>query len=753
MEAQKRMDSNCRLLCDMMADAFGAVDLEGRIRGANQAFLDLVGYKKEELLGMSLFDLTPDKWHPLQHQIISEQVMVRGYSDVFQKEYRRKNGSIVPVELRVTLSRDSDDKPIGMWAIVRDISQRIDRQENLRRFQHSVESSPDAVYWINAEGRFLYVNAQACQSLGYSPDELMRLHLWDIDADFKKEQWESHWQAVGEAGGARLERRHKRKDGTLFPVEITSRQILLNRQKHHVAYVRNITERKKAYNALRFFKHAMDTSPDGFFVMPQDGGFTYVNDQACRSLGYRRDELLRMHLWDIDPDFTPERWSAHWKDMRSIQSRLIETAHRRRDGSTFPIEVMAYRMPFGDKERHLAFVRDISDRQKAEKEREKLQAQLLQSQKLESIGRLAGGVAHDFNNMLSVILGSYELIKTKLAPNDPLLRDLDLIDQAATRSKHITQQLLAFSRKQIFEPKILDVNHLIRGLERTLASMIGEDIELVFFPCSDEMKIEFDPVQFEQIVLNLAVNARDAMPGGGKLTLETAHVVLDEAYCRDHAESLPGDFVRLSVSDNGEGMRSEIASRIFDPFFTTKEVGKGTGLGLSTVYGIVKQAGGFINVYSEPGLGTTFKIYILRAEGDVEPAAPPDDNRLETGSETILLVEDDDMVRTVTKVLLENLGYKVVSTVDPEEALSIFEKERSAIDLLLTDMVMPKMNGKELHDKLKLVRPGLKALFMSGYTTSVIVHHGALDKDVHFIAKPFQIDKLARKVRKAIDAG
>ena len=753
MEAYKRMDSKCQLLCDTIADAFVAADLNGRIRGANQAFLDLVGYKMEELLEMSLFGLTPDKWHPLQNQITREQVMVRGYSDLFQKEYRRKDGSIVPVELRATLSRDSDDKPIGMWAIIRDISQRIERKENLRRFQHSVESSPDAVYWINSEGRFLYVNEQACLSLGYSPDELMRLHLWDIDADFKREQWEDHWQAVGESGGARLERRHKRKDGTVFPVEITSRHILLNRQKHHVAYVRNISERKKTYNALRFFKHAMDTSPDGVFLMSQNGAFSYVNDQACRSLGYSRDEFLEMRLWDIDPDFPPERWSDHWKEMRTIQSCLIETVHHRKDGSTVPIEVMAYRLPFGDEERHLAFVRDISDRQKAEKERERLQAQLLQSQKLESVGRLAGGVAHDFNNMLSVILGSNELIKTKLAPNDPLLRDLELIDQAATRSKHITQQLLAFSRKQIFEPKILDVNALIRGLERTLATMIGEDINLAFFPGSDQMKIEFDPVQFEQIILNLAVNARDAMPGGGKLTLETAHVVLDEAYCRDHAEFLPGDFVRLSISDNGEGMPPEIASRIFDPFFTTKEVGKGSGLGLSTVYGIVKQGGGFINVYTEPGLGTTFKIYILRAEGDVEPAASPDDSRLETGSETILLVEDDNMVRTVTKVLLENLGYKVVSTVDPEEAIAIFGKEPSAIDLLLTDMVMPKMNGKVLYDQLKRARPGLKALFMSGYTTSAIVHHGALDKDVHFIAKPFQISKLARKVRQAIDAG
>jgi PAS domain S-box-containing protein len=294
--------------------------------------LDLVGFEKEELLEKRLYELTPEKWHALEHQIIDEQVLVRGYSDVFQKELCRKDGAIVPVELRIVLTRDSDHQPIGMWAIVRDVTGRIAREEKLRWFQHSVESSPDAVFWLNAKGRFPYVNAQACRSLGYSREELMQLHLWDIDADFSREQWGPHWKAVGQAGGARLERRHRRKDGTVFPVEISSSQVVLNRQKHHVAYARDISRRKKTFEALRFFKHAIDTSPDGVFQMPEDGGFSYVNDQACRSLGYTREELLKMHLWDIDPDFTPERWRAHWEDMRTARSRLIETAHRRKDG-------------------------------------------------------------------------------------------------------------------------------------------------------------------------------------------------------------------------------------------------------------------------------------------------------------------------------------------------------------------------------------------------------------------------------------
>jgi PAS domain S-box-containing protein len=750
MAINKETETQYKLLRTAMMDAFAAVDMTGRYREANQTFLDIVGYKREELLELHRHALTPEKWHALENRMINEQVLVRGYSEVFQKELRRKDGGIVPVELRIVLTRDPDGKPIGMWAILRDITDRIRGEEKLRRFQHSVESSPDAVFWINAEGRFSYVNEQACRSLAYSHDELTQLRLWDIDVDFSREQWGAHWEAVSKAGGAQLERRHRRKDGTVFPVEISSHQVFLNNQKHHVAYVRDISKRRKTDDELRFFKHAIDTAPEGVFWMTQNGVFIYVNDRACKSLGYTREELLKMHLWDIDPTFPPERWAAHWVEMRTIQSRLIETVHRRKDGTLFPIEVSAYRLPYGDEESHLAFVRDITERQKAAEDRNRLEAQLLQAQKLESIGRLAGGVAHDYNNMLGVIIGYSEIMRTKIAPGDPLLKDLGQIQRAAERSKNITQQLLAFSRKQVFEPKILEINDLIHNFEGNLSRLIGEDIELHFIPSQDTGKIVFDPTQIEQILMNLAVNARDAMPNGGKLTIETNNVVLDEAYCREHAGFMPGCFVRLSVSDNGVGMRKETINQIFEPFFTTKDVGKGTGLGLATVYGIVKQGGGFINVYSEPGQGTTFKIYIPKTTGETEVLPASDSGPPESGSETFLLVEDDEMVRSMTEIILENLGHKVISAGGPEEAIEIFEKEHASIDLLITDVVMPKMNGKELHDRLKSICPELKVLFMSGYTTNVIVHHGVLDKGVHLISKPFCINELAAKIRKTL---
>ncbi|MBN2332990.1 MAG: PAS domain S-box protein [Deltaproteobacteria bacterium] len=620
-------------LCANMMDAFGVADVNGRVIEANQLYLDLVGYTKDELLELSIFDLTPTKWHSLEKRIIDEQVLVKGYSDIFEKEILRKDGSIVPVELRIVLAKDPNGQPMGMWAIVRDISLRLAKEDALRRFQLSVASSPDAVFWINAEGQFPYVNAQACRSLGYSRDELMQLNLWDIDVGFTQELWGPHWQNVRKSGGARLERLHRRKDGTVFPVEISSTNIDFEDQVHHVAYVR-----------------------------------------------------------------------------------------------------------------------DISDRVNANNERKKLEAQLIQSQKMESVGRLAGGVAHDFNNMLSVIMGYSELIKIKLAPDDQFIRELEQIQQATKRAQEITQQLLAFSRKQVFEPKVLNINDLISSFENNLSRLIGEDITLEFFPSRDIRNIEFDQTQIEQILMNLAINARDAMPAGGSLTFETANVSLDEAYCRKHIGFIPGDFVQISVSDNGIGMDAENIDHIFEPFFTTKEIGKGTGLGLSTVYGIVKQGGGFINVYSEPDRGTTFRIYIPASTGEAEPLKIAENQEPVSGSETVFLVEDDEMVREVTEISLRELGYTVVSAAGPEEAIAVFAKEQDTVDLLITDVVMPKMNGKVLYERLKSVRPDLKVLYMSGYTANIIVNHGVLDKGVQFISKPFNIRELSKKVHESLKA-
>ena len=384
-------------------------------------------------------------------------------------------------------------------------------------------------------------------------------------------------------------------------------------------------------------------------------------------------------------------------------------------------------------------------------DRKQLEEQLLQSQKMEAIGQLAGGVAHDFNNMLSVILGYLELIKSGLSAGNPLLKDVLEIERAASHSRDITRQLLAFSRKQIIAPKTIDLNKLITQTEKTLSRLIGEDIHLRFLPENHLGKVRFDLSQMDQILVNLAVNARDAMPDGGMLTIDTSKVTLDEDYCRLHIECRPGHYVLMTVSDNGTGMEKETLSRIFEPFFTTKEVGKGTGLGLATIYGIVKQNGGYINVYSEPGKGTTFKIYIPRIMEEDEVIEKTEEVSLASGSETVLLVEDDDMVRRMTSAMLKKIGYKVVTAETPLEALSFCEKKDKHIDILLTDVVMPEMSGKDLRDKIKAMRPDIKVLYMSGYTADIILHHGVIDKGVYFVQKPFSLNDLSRKIRDAVE--
>lgn len=400
--------------------------------------------------------------------------------------------------------------------------------------------------------------------------------------------------------------------------------------------------------------------------------------------------------------------------------------------------------------RMIGAVADITPRKQAEEENRKLESHLRQAQKMESVGRLAGGVAHDFNNMLCVILGYTELLKVKWAADRAFLNEINIIEKAATHARDITRQLLAFSRKQIIIPKPIQMNDAIADVIKTLPRLIGEDIDLRFYPENPLWKINFDLTQFNQILLNLAVNARDAMPDGGKLTIETANIEIDEFYCRNRVEAAVGQYVCLTLADTGVGMDRETLTHIFEPFFTTKEFGKGTGLGLATVYGIVKQNGGFINVYSEPGCGASFKVYIPRAEDredaqEMEELAPP-----QSSSGIVLLVEDNDLVRKMTYDMLVSLGYTALAAESPSQALALCESFPSTIDLLLTDVVMPEMNGVQLRDKILTLRPGVKVLFMSGYTSNVIVKRGVLEEGVNFLPKPFSRSDLAEKIRQAI---
>jgi two-component system, cell cycle sensor histidine kinase and response regulator CckA len=512
-------------------------------------------------------------------------------------------------------------------------------------------------------------------------------------------------------------------------------------------------KRRRAEEDLRQseekFRLLVEGAPLGISLVGEDGVYKYVNPKFVAMFGYTIRDIPTGREWFRrafpNPEYRHEAvsaWKSIFKDAKPGQPHQHVFPVFCSDGSEKVIRIWSVGMMTGD---DLVTYEDMT-------EQRRLEAQLLQAQKMESVGRLAGGVAHDFNNMLNVILGHTELALDQLGASHPVLADLQEIRKAARRSANLTRQLLAFARKQTIAPKILDLNETIEGMLKMLRRLIGEDIDLAWLPGKNLWSVKVDPSQIDQILANLCVNARDAIAGVGKVIIETGTTAFDKAYCAHHAGFVPGEYVLLAMSDNGCGMDKEIQDKLFEPFFTTKETGKGTGLGLATIYGIVKQNNGFINVYSEPGQGTTFRVYLprhdrkseqMRKEVAEAPAV--------RGHDTILLVEDEPAILNMTTKMLERLGYTVVSASTPAEAIRLAEAHHGEIHLLITDVVMPEMNGRDLAKNLLSLYPNLKRLFMSGYTADVIAHQGVLDEGVNFMQKPFSIKDLAAMVRAALD--
>lgn len=503
------------------------------------------------------------------------------------------------------------------------------------------------------------------------------------------------------------------------------------------------------------YRDYFENAKDAIYVHDLNGHYLMVNKAGEELIGYTRDEILQMRISDVVPRSYLDQIHAKLKKKLADNSLTIyEVEAIRKDGSRVPIEVSS-RLIYenGVPVAVQGSARDITERKRAEEALRASQLQLQQSQKLEAIGQLAGGVAHDFNNMLTAIIGYTDLSLRRVGLENSIRRNLEETKKAAERAAALVRQLLAFSRKQILEPKILDLNEVVKDLHKMLTRLIGENIQLATRLEAKLGSVKADPCQVEQIIVNLVVNARDAMPRGGKVTIETANVTLADQTALRHVSLRPGEHVMLAVSDTGVGMDQETQARIFEPFFTTKDIGKGTGLGLSTVYGIVKQSGGNIWVYSEPGLGTVFKVYLPRIDdataNSLEKLAQ--EANAPRGSETILLVEDEDVVRGLTRKILMQAGYNVLDAQSGEEAIRLCRAHTGPIDLLLTDVVMPEISGKEVADRMLELRPAIRVLFMSGYTDEAIVQHGVLDANVKFIQKPFTWVGLTRKVREVLN--
>ncbi len=538
------------------------------------------------------------------------------------------------------------------------------------------------------------------------------------------------------------------RGGGKVDVEFVSNVYLVDDRKVIQCNLRDITARKRAEAENARLALAIEQAEEAVVITNAQGTIEYVNPAFEAGTGYPRAEvlghnprLLKSGLQDAA--FYRELWGAISAG-HTWRGRMI---NRKKDGTLYSEDatISPVRNRVGVVTSYVGVKRDVT-------ERLALDAQLLQAQKMEAIGRLAGGVAHDFNNILSVVLTYAELVTNDLPPASPARADLEQISRAGQRAVTLTRQLLAFSRQQVLEVKVLNLGDSVRGVEKMTARLLGAHVTLTILSASDLWNVKVDPGQFEQILLNLAVNARDAMPQGGQLTIETANVELDDEYAHAHGGVKAGDYVVVAVSDTGTGMDAATKARIFEPFFTTKEIGKGTGLGLATVFGIVQQSGGHIWVYTEPGKGTTFKLYLPRCDRTAEKPAASGTEPIQRGSETILLVEDEEQVRYVARDILRRQGYVVLEASNGGEALLICEQHGARIQLLLTDVVLPRMSGRQLAERLATVRPQMRVLFMSGYTDDAVLLHGILDSGVAFLQKPLTPTSLSRRVREVLDA-
>lgn len=631
---------------------------------------------------------------------------------------------------------------------------RLIRGEEL--FRLISENAADMIAVVDIEGKRIFNSFSYEKVLGYSMKELRES---SSSEQIHPEDREKVRQAAEEARrtgvGKPLEYRVRHKDGTWLVLESTASVIRNSKgePENLVIVNRDITDRKRSAEALRRseagFRSVVEDAPYGIYRASLSGELVLVNSALKKMLGYSsQEDLLRTNLAESIYRYPLEHQKLNETLLQQESFKDMEVEWKRKDGA--PIIVRCSGCAIKDDTGAVAYVEvfaeDIT-------ERRTLERQLRMAQKMEAVGRLSGGIAHDFNNLLGVIIGYSQVLKRTLGSEHAAFEHAQEIEKAGQRAVSLTRQLLAFSRQQVLEPVVLNLNTLVSDMEKMLPRLIGEDIALKLDLDASLSQVKADPSQIEQVLMNLAVNARDAMPDGGKLLVQTANVTLDTAYTHNHPGSRPGSYVMLRVTDTGTGIDPEIQSQIFEPFFTTKDRDKGTGLGLATVYGIVKQSGGYIAVDSEKGKGASFSVYLPRLEQPIaHPIAPSSAPANTRGTETILLVEDAEPLRKLAEMFLKESGYRILSAADGQQALQIARQHFGPIALLLTDVVMPGMNGRVLGERLAPTQPGMKVLYMSGYTDSFIAGHGVLEPGTQLLHKPFSQETLTRKVREILDA-
>ncbi len=736
-----------RAVIDNSNDGITITDTDGKFLLVNDAFSSMTGHSTDELLSMTFRELMVSGTKPE----LLQQVAEKGISRTRETSLIRKDGTRKKINLNVSRIIVGDE--MLFQGIIRDVTDLRDSEEIRRLQSAAMEAAADAIVMTDREGLIQYVNKAFTELTGYTFDEA----IGNTPRVLKSERqdprfYRALWETILSGRVWRGELVNRRKDGSTYDESMSITPVKDNKGEvtHFIAVKRDVTERKEAENALKEseskFRALVEASASAILI--HDGKHIfYANPMAMKLTGHTKEDISRLSVMDlVHPDYrklAASKMEARLEGGEMPDSYEIKVV--KKSGEDFWIDLNSALIEYEGKPALLISAYDISDRKK-------LEEQLIQAQKMEGIGRLAGGVAHDYNNMLGVVIGYTQLIQKKIEKGNPIYRYVELIDSAARRGADLTRQLLAFARREMVSPKPINPNAAISSLQRMLMKLIGEDISLKFLPGNGTWNIKMDPTQFDQVLVNLATNSRDAIHGVGTIALETSNVVLDGAIDMDKVGVPPGEYVVLTVTDDGAGMGKDTLDKIFEPFFTTKPKGRGTGLGLSTVYGIVKQNGGSVAVESQEGKGTTFKIYIPRYVGEAELVETESESGSLNGGETVLVVEDQAELLDLARSSLGEYGYKVIASLSPGEGISICEKYEGKIHLLLTDVIMPGMNGKDLRDRIQAIKPDIKTIFMSGYTSDIIANSGVLDEGVEFIQKPFRPNELAKKIREVLDS-